>query len=60
MKVVNGDREQSRGVVLPVKNAKKAENSIFPQQEYDWDDIKNRIIPLVENVINEGFNEVTT
>lgn len=36
---------------IPVKSVKKANNSIFPVQEYDWDDIRARIKPLISKVI---------
>ncbi|MGE5613102.1 MAG: NAD(P)H-dependent oxidoreductase [Bacillota bacterium] len=51
MNIIGVDAEQPRGVTFPVKNVKKANNSIFPVQEYDWSDIMERIEPLISKVI---------
>lgn len=53
MNVIGIDDKQPRGVTFPVKSVKKVEGSIFPVHEYDWDDIKLRIEPLVQNVIEK-------
>ena len=53
MKIVNGDSDSIKGVIVPVKNVQKVEGTIFPKQEYDWNDINKRITPLVDNVIKE-------
>lgn len=53
MNIVSGDNEQIKGVLLPVKIVKKVEHSIFPLQEYDWNDIEDRLNPLVENILKE-------
>jgi hypothetical protein len=34
-----------------VKTVSKSEKEIFPVQSYDWVDIENRLMPLVEKVI---------
>ena len=47
------ENSTSLKICKEVKSVKKAENSIFPKQEYDWDDIRKRILPLVQNVIKE-------
>jgi hypothetical protein len=51
MKIVKGDKDSSNGVVFPVKRVHRAPDSVFPIQEYDWEDIKHRIEPLVEAVL---------
>jgi hypothetical protein len=53
MSIVSGNNEQIKGVLLPVRNVKKVEYSIFPLQEYDWNDIENRLNPLVKNILKE-------
>jgi hypothetical protein len=53
MNIVSGNNEQIKGVLLPVRNVKKVEYSIFPLQEYDWNDIENRLNPLVKNILKE-------
>lgn len=53
MNIARGNNEQIKGVLLPVKAVKKVENSIFPIQEYDWNDIEDRLNPLVENILKE-------
>jgi len=53
MNVIGVDDEQPRGVTFPAKSVTKVDNSIFPKQEYDWDDIKMRVAPLVNNVLGK-------
>lgn len=53
MNIVSGNDEQVRGVLLPVKAVMKVKNSIFPLQEYDWNDIEDRLNPLVNNVLKK-------
>jgi hypothetical protein len=43
---------QDNGVVVPIKEVRHAFDSIFPIQEYDWDDVKSRIEPLVNAVLD--------
>jgi hypothetical protein len=43
---------QDNGVVVPVRNVRHSLDSIFPVQEYDWDDIEHRIRPLVNSVLD--------
>ena len=43
---------QDNGVVVPVKHVHHNPDSVFPVQEYDWDDIKRRIEPLVNAVLS--------
>lgn len=45
---------QDNGVVVPVKQVHHISASIFPVQEYDWDDIKRRIEPLVNAVLESA------
>lgn len=56
MNVVSIDARQPRGVTFPVKHVKKSGDSIFPVQEYDWDDIGKRLEPLVGKVIDNIKN----
>ncbi len=51
MNIIGIDSDQPRGVTFPVKAVKKIGDSIFPIQEYDWNDIENRLDPLVNKVI---------
>ena len=53
MKIVGVDEAQAKGVTIPVNAVRKEENNIFPIQEYNWNDIRERIMPLVSNVINQ-------
>lgn len=43
-------------IAFPVKNVVKDGNSIFPVQQYDWEDIERRIKPLVVNVLKSILN----
>jgi hypothetical protein len=51
MDIVGLDDKWLTGVVFPVKTVSKSEKEIFPVQSYDWVDIENRLMPLVEKVI---------
>jgi multimeric flavodoxin WrbA len=51
MNIIGIDEENEKGITFPVKAVKKAEYSIFPIQEYDWEDISARVKPLVNNVL---------
>lgn len=51
MDIIKMNDNKDNGIVLPVKNVRKIENSIFPVQEYDWDDIEERLNPLVDRVL---------
>lgn len=51
MKIIGVDAEQPRGVTFPVKQVTKADNSIFPVQEYDWSNIGKRLEPLVSKLL---------
>jgi hypothetical protein len=51
MEVVGLNEEWPNGIVFPVKEAQKNEKGIFPVQLYDWDDIRDRVTPLVEKVM---------
>lgn len=53
MKIVGINEEWPNGIAIPIKHVRKDEDSIFPVHEYDWEDIKNRIRPLVHNVMQE-------
>lgn len=51
MNVIGIDAAQPRGVTFPAKAVKKVINSVFPVREYYWNDIENRLNPLVNKVI---------
>jgi multimeric flavodoxin WrbA len=51
MDVVGLDEKRPNGVVFPVKEVRNDKNSIFPIQLYDWIDIENSLMPLVEKVV---------
>lgn len=57
MNIVGASNEESNGVIFPVKNVRKLKNSIFPVQEYDWEDIERRLEPLVGNVLEKIIKE---
>jgi multimeric flavodoxin WrbA len=54
MDVVGLDEEWPNGIVFPVKEVQKDEKGIFPVQLYDWKDIRDRIAPLVEKVMEKA------
>jgi multimeric flavodoxin WrbA len=51
MRVIELDAENPLGVVFGIKSISAQTDSIFVKIEHDWDTIRNRIVPLVENVI---------
>lgn len=51
MDVIGLDEEWPNGIVFPVKEAQKDEEGIFPVQLYDWENIRDRVVPLVEKVM---------
>lgn len=53
MDIVGVSDKQPNGIVFPVKNVSKSDKSIFPVQEYDWEDIEDRLYPLIDNVIKK-------
>lgn len=55
MDIVGVDEEQHNGIIIPVKRVKKIEGSIFPIQDYDWNDIEERVSPLIKNVISKIY-----
>jgi len=55
MEIVGVDMEQPNGVIIPVKSVSKVKDTISPMQEYDWIDIENRLIPLVNNVLEKAL-----
>ena len=55
MNAVGAGEKQPRGVTFPVKAVKKTDDSIFPAQEYDWEDIETRLEPLVGGVIEAAI-----
>ena len=57
MNVIGIDDEQPRGVTFPVKKVTRIEDSMFPLQEYDWNDIEKRVTPLVIKVLEKVPSE---
>jgi multimeric flavodoxin WrbA len=53
MNIIGVDSEQPRGTTFPVKEVKRNYKSVFPIQEYDWNDIETRITPLINKIINQ-------
>jgi hypothetical protein len=51
MDVVGLDQERPRGIVFPVKVVRHDPEAAFPIQEYDWKDIRRRLEPLVQAVV---------
>ncbi|MCX7773244.1 MAG: NAD(P)H-dependent oxidoreductase, partial [Clostridia bacterium] len=54
MDIVSLGDNQPHGVTIPVKTVRKDEGSIFPVQEYDWEDIERRLLPLVVKVLDKA------
>lgn len=54
MDIVGESDEWPNGIVFPIKEVIKDKESIFPIQNYDWEDIKARIRPLFDNVIEKA------
>lgn len=50
MRVVGMDSESKNGVVFPIKEVSRSDSSPFPIQTYDWEDIREKITPLVVNL----------
>lgn len=57
MDILKIGQPQANGVILPVKSVTKVDNCIFPVQEYDWQDIKLRLTPLVEKMLLKLSNK---
>jgi multimeric flavodoxin WrbA len=51
MDIVGINDEWPNGIAIPVKNVIRNKDSVFPVQEYDWDDVRNRIEPLINNFL---------
>lgn len=58
MKVTGAGPEWPNGVLFPVARVTKDERSPFPVQEYDWEDVRRRIEPLVKNVYARCLGEL--
>lgn len=52
MDVLGVSEEWPNGIVFPIKEVSRDANSVFPIQHYDWNDIKVRIKPLVNTMID--------
>lgn len=52
MNILGINEEWPNGIVFPIKEVIRDEKSLFPIQKYDWEDIKVRIEPLVNNMID--------
>lgn len=57
MDIVGVSDDWPHGIIIPVKEVLKDKNSVFPIQCYDWQDIKNRIKPLFNNVFEKIIAE---
>lgn len=58
MKIIGVNEQWPNGIAVPIKKVINDPISIFPIQVYDWEDIKNRIKPLIINVTKElGCNK---
>jgi hypothetical protein len=55
MEIIGVDEIWKNGIAIPVKRVIRDETSVFPIQEYDWDDIRERVNPLVVNVIKKAL-----
>lgn len=55
MKVIPYSDDWNTGIALPVKNAKFIVEDIFPKQEYNWDEINEKIAEYVDLVINSSI-----
>jgi hypothetical protein len=51
MSIVGAGEDWPHGIMFPVGRVSKDENSVFPQQEYNWQDVQRRIEPLVKGVL---------
>jgi multimeric flavodoxin WrbA len=50
MNVIGAGPESPRGVAFGIQTIKKRSESVFVDITYDWDDVRQRIAPLVRNV----------
>jgi len=57
MDIVRMGPDQVPGVIFPVAKVNLNHANIFPVQEYDWDDIHQRISPLVMEVVRRMNND---
>lgn len=53
MEIVGATREWPNGIAFPIAKVEKSPSSIFPIQHYDWEDIRERVEPLVLNVMEK-------
>lgn len=53
MDVVGINEEWPNGVVFGLKDAKFVEGSLLPEMKHDWEDISNRVIPLINSLIQK-------
>jgi multimeric flavodoxin WrbA len=53
MDIAGINDEWNNGIAFPVKNVIMERNAVFPIHEYDWEDIKRRIGPLVDKVLGK-------
>ncbi len=51
MKLISPAEGEPLGVCLPIARVSNDSASIFPVQEYDWQDIRKRLTPLVQTTI---------
>lgn len=53
MDILGLNEEWPNGIVFPVEEVIRDENSLFPVQRYDWEDIRVRVEPLVDIMIGK-------
>lgn len=53
MDILGLNEEWPNGIVFPVEEVIRDENSLFPVQRYDWEDIRVRVEPLVDIMIEK-------
>lgn len=58
MDVVGPNEEWPTGIAFPVKEVLQDEDEIFPVQLYDWDNVEDRVTPLVISVMRKAFDNI--
>jgi multimeric flavodoxin WrbA len=51
LKLIPYSQEWNTGISIPVANVINNIDDIFPKQEYEWDNIKDKILKYVSNII---------
>lgn len=53
MKIIGTNEEYPNGVIFGIKDMKKVEGKLLPDMVHDMEDIKERITPLINNMLVE-------